>query len=315
MAHEIENAQIAFAGEVPWHGIGAQMEDGASADEFLKAAKLDWEVSMEPTYVKRGESLVQVPNSFALVRSTDGKVLTVASERWTPLQNREVVDFMQRYVTAGGAQMETVGALRDGKIVWGLARLNHEFQIRPGDKVKGYLLFTSPHQVGKAISVSTTTVRVVCANTMAAAERQQTVNYRQNHLTAFDVDAARLAVENAHENLAAAERRWKVLDALKLSTEDAVKKVLLPTYAPAAERAEDSSAVMGILKSIAEAPGAIEGTGYGVLQGVTHWSDHVRGKAGSGRLKSIFMGDSNQQKLEVERRLLQLADTDGLVAA
>lgn len=311
MAHEIVNEQIAYSGEVPWHGIGAAMQPNQSSEEWLKAAKLDWEVSMEPTYVKKPDGeFTQVPGKFALMRQTDGKILTVASERWTPLQNREVVDFMDRYVRAGGASLETVGALRDGKIVWGLAKLNHEFEVRSGDKIKGYLLFTSPHQVGKAIQVSTTTVRVVCANTMAAADREMTVNYRQNHLTAFDVDAAREAVAKAHDNLAAAERRWKELDKLKLSMDDIVSKVLIPVYSPEATKAEDSAAVMGVLKSIAAAPGYLgepEETGYGVLNGVTHWSDHVRGKAGSGRLKSIFSGDSHKQKLKVEELLLQLA--------
>ena len=310
MSHEIENNQIAYAGEVPWHGIGAEMKEGQSAEEWLKAANLDWNVTMTPTYIKVGDELAQVPNSFALVRDTDHKILTVASERWTPMQNSEVLDFMQRYVTAGGASLETVGALRDGKIVWGLAKLEHQFQVRKGDKVNGYLLLTSPHQVGKAITVSTTTVRVVCANTMAAAGREQTINYRQSHLTAFDVDAARAAVAEAHEHLSAAEKRWKQLDKLKISMEDAVQKVLLPVYAPGAAQAEDSSAVMGILRSIVEAPGAIQDedkqTGYGILNGVTHWSDHVRGKAGAGRLKSIFSGDSHKQKMKVENLLMEL---------
>jgi len=312
MAHEIENEQIAYTGEEPWHGIGAKMEPGMSPEEWLKAAKLDWTVTMRPTYVKPTEEgdLIPVPNSYALVRDTDHKVLTVASARWTPLQNRDVLDFMQRYVTAGGAELETVGALRDGKIIWALAKLNHNFEVRRGDRIGGYLLFQSPHQVGKSIMVSTTTVRVVCANTMAAARRQQEVNYRQSHLNEFDVEAARESVAAAHDQLAEAEKRWKVLDKIKLSTDDIVKKVLIPVYAPSAQEAEDSSAVMGILRSIAAAPGYLgddKETAYGVLNGVTHWSDHVRGKGGAGRLKSIFSGDSHKQKLEVESRLLELA--------
>lgn len=311
MAHEIENSQIAYTGEVPWHGIGADMKENQSAEDWLKAANLDWSVSMQPTYIKNpsNDDLIPVPNSYALVRDTDSKILTVASARWTPLQNRDVLDFMDRYVRAGGAKLETVGALRDGKIIWALAKLEHRFEVRRGDVIDGYLLFMSPHQVGKAIQVSTTTIRVVCANTMAAARRQQEVNYRQSHLNEFDVEAAREAIAVAHDQLAAAEKRWKTLDKLKLSVDDIVKKVLLPVYAPAAKEAEDSSAVMGILESIVRAPGYLgddKETGYGVLNGVTHWSDHVRGRGGAGRLKSIFSGDSHKQKLEVESRLLEM---------
>jgi len=223
---------------------------------------------------------------------------------------------MDKYVRAGGATLETAGSLRDGKIVWGLARLNHSFNVTPGDRVEGYLLITSPHEVGKAITVRTTTVRVVCANTMAMAVSQGTVNYNQNHLSDFDVDRAREAVESAHEALQLAENRAKTLSNLKLSMEDAVKLVLVPNFAPemaemATEDMMDATKqpkrLQGIINSILTAPGAVQDNGWGVLNGVTHYADHVLGRENATRMFRSWIGDMGYAKLAVEKTLLELA--------
>lgn len=318
MAHEIVNEQIAWANETPWHGLGTKMDPAATGEEFLKAAKLDWEVVPVPLFAELEGERVRIPNKSAFLRSSDRKVMTIASNDWKPLQNRDAIDFMQRYVTAGGASMEVVGALRDGAVVWGLARLGHSFEVRPGDRSEGYLLINVPHHVGKAISVSTTAIRVVCANTMAMAERAKELHYKQNHLKEFDVDAARATVAAAHESLAAAERRSRTLDGLKISMEDAVRKVLVPVFEPTLVE-EDymlkeimapdvmPKSIAGILASIENGPGAIPDTGWGILSGVTHYLDHVKGTKKEARWGSAIVGPSAKQKLMVEEMLLELA--------
>ena len=43
MAHNIET--MAYAGEVPWHGLGVQVGSDLTPEEMLKQANLDWSVS------------------------------------------------------------------------------------------------------------------------------------------------------------------------------------------------------------------------------------------------------------------------------
>lgn len=321
MAHEIVNEQIAYANEVPWHGIGARMQPDQSPEEFLEAAGLNWEVNPYPVYNQIDGEFVEVPGRVTMRRSTDNKVMTHCSSSWHPVQNAEAVGFMTRYVNAGGAKMETVGALRDGQIVWGLARLEHGFEVRPGDRVNGYLLITSPHIVGKATQIRTTTVRVVCNNTMQAAMtkngwNQGDVHYSQSHRQEFNVEDAREAVAAAIEELGEAERRAKIIDQLKLTVEDAVKKVIIPTFAPQMigteamdlKLEEMPKAIQQVLESMEQGPGAIPDTGWGVLNGVTHYCDHVGGRSPSTRMFRSWMGDYSQKKLKAERLLLELAD-------
>lgn len=320
MSHEIET--MAYANEVPWHGLGGRVDTDASVEEMLEAAGLNWNVNLYPLQADVEGETVDVPGRFALIRDTDKKVLTVTGRSWKPLQNSDTLGFMRNYVAAGDATLETAGSLRGGKIVWGLARLNHEFEVRKGDKVRGYLLITSPHEVGRAITVRTTTVRVVCANTMAMANHagNGSTHYRQSHLTAFDEAAAKDAVGNAHEQLAQAERTAKTLDALKLSLSDTVEKVLAPVFCPQALEDEDMMAAIQlpetqpknlreIINSINNAPGNAEvaGTGWAVMNGVTHWADHVFGHNAATRMYRAWMADNANHKIEVEQKLLELA--------
>lgn len=326
MSHEVET--MAYANQVPWHGLGARVDEAVTVDEMLQAAGLDWELKRVPLVTGAGEGTpedmvgLRVDQRNAWVRTKDRKVMAVAGPAWRPFQPAETLGFMHDYVQAGQATLETAGSLRDGKVVWGLARLSHDFEVRPGDRVNGYLLITSPNEVGKAITVRTTTVRVVCANTMALANAQGNgeTHYRQSHVGEFNVEKAKEAVGNAHEQLAQAERNAKVLDKLKLSISDAVTKVLVPVFYP--EVAEDSELMeqiqlpenqpkhlREILTSVESAPGnkEVSGTGWALLNGVTHWADHVAGREAAARMHNSWMGANALRKLEVERKLLELA--------
>ena len=324
MAHQVET--MAYANEVPWHGLGARVDGTVTVEEMLEAAGLNWSLRRVPLVVGAGEDVPEemvglaVDGRSAWIRDSDRKVMAVAGNSWRPLQPAATLGFMRNYVAAGAATLETAGSLRNGKIVWGLARLNHNFEVRPGDRVNGYVLITSPNEVGKAITVRTTTVRVVCANTMAMAMASE-AQYRQNHLSDFDEAAAKNAIGNAHEQLAQAERNARTLDRLKLSISDAVTKVLAPVFFP--EIGDDAEALAAIqmpesqpkklaeiLASVEGAPGQKEvaGTGWAVLNGVTHWADHVTGRGAASRMHRAWMGDNSLRKQQVEAKLLQLAE-------
>jgi phage/plasmid-like protein (TIGR03299 family) len=313
MSHEVET--MAYANAVPWHGLGARVDGNISTEEMLIAAGLNWRVEKQPLKIVIDDQIVPVPGRYALVRDTDKKVMTITGNEWHPMQNAETLGFMRDYVEAGGASLETAGSLHGGKVIWALARLNHSFQVTPGDKVNGYLLLTTSHEVGRANIVRTTTVRVVCANTMAIAERHGKKNYRQDHRSIFNVEAAKEAVGKAHEDLLAAENRAKTLSALKLSLEDAVKLVIVPSLGLDISELSDqqimdpgiqTKSLRQIIESINSAPGAVAGNGWGVLNGVTHYADHVAGNKAESRMFRAWVGDLGDLKMDVERRLLEL---------
>ncbi len=323
MSHEVET--MAYAGQVPWHGLGVNVEGDLTPEEMLVAAGLDWEVEHRRLYTLKSNLYeeIEIPNHSAIVRNTDDKVMCVASKQWTPLQNRDMMEFMHDYAAAGGLSMETAGSLNGGRIIWGLARLNAGFEVTPGDRVNGYLLISNSHAVGRAIKVQTTTVRVVCANTMAAAENSKATetHWSQNHLGEFDAEAAKERVGQAYDHLAAAERNAGILKQLKLSVEDACEKVYLPVFTPKAmevaeERGKkidvkDRSTLPPSIRKIMDCAehglGADPGTGWGALQGVTFYADHIAGHTNDSRMTSAWMGTNASRKQKAMDKLLELA--------
>jgi hypothetical protein len=62
-----------------------------------------------------------------------------------------------------------------------------------------------------------------------------------------------------------------------------------------------------VLLSNEQAPGALPGTGWGILNAVTYWADHVAGRDKAARLNKSWFGSNGDVKLAVERGLLEMA--------
>lgn len=320
MAHEVET--MAFAHEVPWHGLGVPVRADLTPLEMAQAAGIDWGVEKRPLYVchpQEGDDVRvdEVPGRYALTRATDGKVFDVVGERWNPVQNVDLLATFKKFCDEGGATMETAGALRGGQIVWGLANLGTGFVLPGGDAVKGYLLLASKHQSGFATIGRVTPVRVVCANTFAISGGfHGAAQVRIPHTMEFNPEFAADQMGLARAGMSEFEKNAQLLQAINIGREDALR-LLAPVYQPDAEVAEvvkDYDRVANrTVKAIMEAAltGAgqseIAGTGWGLFNGATYYANHsARGSQGD-RMASTFMGQNNAALNKLMGGLLELA--------
>ena len=157
---------MAFVGEVPWHGLGTKVDHAMNSDEALHAAALDWDVTSEPVFVNDQE----VDNYRANVRSSDGSVFGIVTERYRIVQNRDAfsfTDYLLKNDLGIPVTYETAGALDGGRRVWLLAHLPPERVL--GDEIVPYLVFTNSHDGKGSIRIAVTPTRVVCANTLQIA--------------------------------------------------------------------------------------------------------------------------------------------------
>ena len=76
MAHLVET--MAYAGEVPWHGLGVKVPNDLSPEQMLVKAGLDWSVEKVPAFANIAGENVNVGWS-ALTRSSDNSILDVVS--------------------------------------------------------------------------------------------------------------------------------------------------------------------------------------------------------------------------------------------
>ena len=189
MAHMVET--MAYAGEVPWHGLGVPVSNDLTPAQMQEKAGLDWKVREVESFIEFDGKKMST-GLKSLVRETDGRILTNVGENWNPVQNEQAFEFFSEYVMTGDMEMHTAGSLKDGQMVWALAKVKDSFEILGGDRVDSYLLFSNPHQYGKSIDIRFTPIRVVCNNTLtfslnSKAERSVKVGHRVE----FDANAVK----------------------------------------------------------------------------------------------------------------------------
>lgn len=148
---------------VPWHNLGTPIEKAPNSKEALKLAGLDWYVEPTKIYVNGDE----VENYQANVRSSDGAILGIVTNKYDIVQNEDAFDFTDSLIDTGYVRYETAGSLNGGKTVWLLAKLPEDKIL--GDSVEKYLVFMNSHDGKGAVKCFCTPVRVVCQNTLSMA--------------------------------------------------------------------------------------------------------------------------------------------------
>ena len=315
MAHEIEMvdgvASMAYAGEVPWHGLGVKVLPDLTPEQMLKAAKLDWTVEKSPAYaIVGGEP--QLINRSALVRDRDDKILDIVSDDWNPVQNEEAFDFFHEFVMAGDMEMHTAGSLKDGQIVWGLAKIKESFELFGGDRIDSYLLFTNFHKYGFSTDLRFTPIRVVCNNTLTLSLNSKVERMvKMSHRRVFDAQLAKTALGVATDKLQKYKEMAEFLGSRRAKNEDVMEyfKRVFPVTGAAASKevSKNAQVAFSVLDS---QPGAeyAEGSWWQPFNAVTFMTDHIVGRSADTRLQSAWYGSNKTLKTKALELAVEMAE-------
>lgn len=311
MAHEVET--MAYAGELPWHGLGVKVSNDLTPEQIMVKAGCDWEVTKEPIMTESG---IAIPGKNALVRSSDQKVFDIIGDDWKPVQNREAFQFFSEFVLAGEMEMHTAGSLKGGKNVWCLAKVNESFSINGDDQIDSYLLFSNPHEYGKAIDVRFTPIRVVCNNTLTFSLQSASKNFvKLNHRTVFDPDMVKESLGIASEKFAKYKEMAEFLSSRKFSTEALIQyyNEVFPfthkEHTPVAVADDLSKNAKAAMEVLYTQPGAqyAEGSWWQALNSVTYLTDHVMGRQADTRMQSSWFGINQNRKLKAVNKAVEYA--------
>jgi len=162
MAAQLET--MFYTRTAPWHGLGTKVMEAPKSADAIRLAGLDWTVNQEPVFTNEGE---MISGFKANVRDKDRKVLGVVTDRYKIIQNQEAFSFTDELL-GEGVRYETAGSLQEGKKIWLLARMPHEYIIS-GERISPYLVFSNSHDGTSAVKVAITPIRVVCQNTLNLA--------------------------------------------------------------------------------------------------------------------------------------------------
>ena len=316
MAHELEIvngvAQMAYRASkgAPWHKLGTPVGDDLTPEQIMKAAGLDWEVTKVDTFLEwNGE--MRPTGRQALVRETDGKLLTEVGPDWNPVQNSEAFAFFTDFVAAGDMVMDTAGSLRDGQIVWALADVKDSFTLFGGDEVKGYLLFSNPHQYGRSIDIRFCLERVVCNNTLTMALNEQGQrSVKINHRTKFDADNVKKILGLSHNKLETFKEAAEFLGSkqyIKSDLETYFGNIFGESKKEDKKLARTAEKVMDLIET---QPGAEyqKGSWWQAFNAVTYAVDHELGRSADTRMTSAWFGTNAKKKVDALNLAVEMAE-------
>ena len=313
MAHMVET--MAYAGEVPWHGLGTKVSNDLTPGQMLEVAGLNWEVDEVDSYVKyKGQNIPT--GQKCLVRSTDSRILTTVGQGWHPVQNQEAFEFFNEFVAAGEMEMHTAGSLKDGQMVWALAKTKESFELFNGDVTDNYFLFTNPHQFGKSINIRMTPIRVVCNNTLTLSLSQESDKMvTVNHRKAFDPDMVKEQMGIAREKMEQYKSMAEFLGNKRYTADNVIQYFNEVFGAPAKEKENNvipftSRNAKLAYENLDVQPGAnfAQGTWWTAFNSVTNMTDHLQGREDDSRLVSAWYGRNRKVKLNALDKALEYAE-------
>ena len=316
MAHQVET--MAYAGQVPWHGLGTPVSNDLSPTMMMEKAGLDWKVREVESFVEFDGRKIPTGNK-SLVRETDGKILTNVGKDWKPVQNEEAFNFFGEYVISGDMEMHTAGSLKGGQIVWALAKVKESFDLFKGDKVDSYLLFSNPHQYGRSIDIRFTPIRVVCNNTLSLSlDMQADKSVKVGHRSEFDADKVKEALGIASEKLNSYKEMAEFLGNKRYTGEALIEYFNTVFPRTTDKRVQGKALSVDTLSRNAklcydvmdEQPGAEYATGswWQAFNAVTYSADHLQGKSEDNRLYSSWYGWNQLRKRDALKTAIEFAE-------
>lgn len=318
MSHEVEIidgvAQMAYAGAKPWHGLGTEVSNDLTPGQIMMKAGLDWTVEQKELMTVDG---TKIKDKVALVRSSDNAVLDVTGKDWNPVQNSEAFEFFAEYVMAGDMEMNTAGSLKGGRNVFALAKVKESFAINGDDQIDSYLLFSNPHQYGKAIDIRFTPIRVVCSNTLTFSLNSKSNNFvKVGHRSKFNADLVKEQMGIASEKFAQYKEAAEFLSSKRFTAESLIQ--YYNEVFPYTHKSQDKVETVDDLSKNAKAalelldtqPGARygEGTWWQAFNSVTYLTDHKMGRSADTRMQSAWFGINQSRKVKAMNKAVEYAN-------
>ena len=329
--------------EKAWHNLGQVIQDYPTSAEAIHYAGLDYEVEKRKLFTPKSDkisiegdllhSTIEVPNYFSSVRTDNDVVLGVVGKDYQIVQNRDAFSFFDTIVGGDGILYETAGALGKGERIFITAKLPNYIRVGKDDLIEKYIFLTTSHDGSGSITAAFTPVRIVCANTLNAALRNQSNTVRIRHTS-----NAKQRLEQAHKVMGLSDILSEQMQAIfnywtKLPISDnEVKKLIQSALAPSKEVLKNlqegnedelsycftnmvDSAFSYAMSDPTQLMNTTKGTVFGAYNAITGYFQNVRSyKDEETKLCSLLMGGTGQQRSQSAFNLCTDFATKGMDA-
>jgi phage/plasmid-like protein (TIGR03299 family) len=164
----------------PWTKIGQPIDLRETDDRTVLArAGLNWRTSLRGLYT---DSFNPVPGHRAVVRDDLGIALGVVGDSYTPVQNEQMLGLIRALAAQAPVTVETGGSFKKGAVTFMQARMP-DLDLRLGsDVTRSYFMLSNSNDGQRPLVAGFTTVRAICANTLALAIKEVKSNRSRTDL-------------------------------------------------------------------------------------------------------------------------------------
>jgi phage/plasmid-like protein (TIGR03299 family) len=319
MAHLIE--QMAYHGDVPWHGLGNQLSANQPIEVWAQQAGMDWTIRESPVSFMTSAAdsvgaIALFPENKVLFRSDTKTPLSVVSQRFQVVQPSEILEFYRDLTEVSGFELETAGVLKGGRKIWALARTGQSSTLKGNDVSNAYVLLATACDGTLATTAQFTSIRVVCNNTLAVALGASNGAVKVRHNTAFDAQSVKRQLGISVSTWNSFMYQMKGLSDRMVKTHEA-SNYLLRVFSDERKTGSGNASdrTMAKVMTLFDGHGrgaelaSSKGTAFGLLNAVTEFVDHERRARGADhRLESAWFGQGAALKEKaLDQALLMIA--------
>lgn len=308
--------QFAYNDRPGWHGLGVKVPEGMNTSEnIMKFANLDTPFQKAKIFIKsKEEGFIQVDDQYCIVRLTDGRPFGIVGKQYEILQPWEAFDAVDALAMDGRMRYETAGALHEGRTLFILGLMGEDFLVGGADPVRPYVLLTTSYDGRTSTTIRDVSTRVVCANTMRAAMREEKNKELSVRHTSTQKERLAEAARIFEITSKTQQQMFQAFDKLAqmkadLELREKVADIITPP--PAGDETERSrkrkqEERLAFWRSMQFSPtvraaGGVDNR-WGLLNAATEWLDWVQPRRGQDILKS---------EGALEKRMLFSLEGDG----
>jgi phage/plasmid-like protein (TIGR03299 family) len=318
--------------EKPWHGLGQVVSDYPTSAEAIQHAGLDYRVEKRKLFTYDSANAfgnadtirptIEVPHTFATVRTDNDAVLGVVGREYGVVQNRDAFSFFDSLTCGEAIRYETAGALGKGERIFITARMPEYIKIGRDDLVEQYLFLTTSHDGLGSIMAAFTPIRIVCNNTLTAAYNNcsNAIRIRHTGTAKEKLEQAQKVMGHAHKQSAYLEavlNQWtkvRITDSQLLLL---IQQALAPnkeTFQQVAKGAADTFSMQfrNVCNQVfayaqtspTQQTEETKGTLYGSYNAITGYYQNLRSyRDEETKLRSLLLGGVAQVRTEKAFRL------------
>lgn len=309
---------LAIADRVmPWDGLieknfvgNIEAAQGLDSKSMLQAAGMDWEVGTRPLWRRMDDGkMVQHSKQREVYRLDNQDELGVCKSRYEVFHNREAFEFGDTLTQEGTGKWVVAGQQNGGARVFMVMELGDTFDVLDGDTYQSYLYVRTSHGDGTSVSASVIPFRLWCTNQNGAAIRSAKSTWSIPHTTTVKdrVEEARQALRLTTNYEAEYKKLAEQLVSVKVSN-DKAKALISGLIGPKRARRDDMIADIMSNYQTSESVAPYLGTGYGLLNGLTEYMDHLKPRRnGNAQFQSVMYGEGKSYREDLVQNLLALA--------